>query len=350
MPAAVANTTTTTNNRMMMMVEEEEDLMERINICNAPRMTISELDLHELTIDDIKTVEEFENLWYNFIKQYNTNLFPTSGQRNVVLRDLVTEITKMKSSYKIVENELQRQLTFFNSSKDSLEIRFKNAMLSSATSQQAIHNDLKKHLDNIAIADRDIQTSLPWDYFINTLDIVTNKSDPPTGGGTGSIFGGSSTSNASSTSAAKTIRPSNRALQLVDRRLNAAKALTVKHGKTQQVSTIPNPNIDTYNGPLLNINDPDVQLRAYRIDHTLLTTQIKMLKAELDMYDKHMESMDIIGKFLTEHNIWSLLNNNQKGQAVPNGHTAISNDVNSSVVKPSMTLNSEKTKQISNKK
>lgn len=274
-----------------------DPIMDRIQLSNAPRMVPSDLDVAgHLTVDDIKTVEEFENEWCKFLKQY-PHLFP-STQREEVLTKLATELSNMDKNYKTVQNELQLQLQFFESSKDRLESRFKEAIQASTSSQQQIHNDLRKHLDNIAVADMDIKMALPWEYFIETLDHAVDR-DPK---GV-HIKGGASSA---ATTNAKTIRPSNRALMLVDRRPNFAKAV-MQQGKSNKsvASSATDPN---YNGPLLDINDPDVQLRAYRIDHTLLSTQVKMLQAELEMYDKHMESMDVIGKFLTEHNIWSLLN------------------------------------------
>ena len=277
-----------------------DPIMDRIQLSNAPRMDPSDLDVAgHLTVDDVKTVEEFENEWTTFLKQY-PHLFSTT-QREEVLKQLATELSNMDKNYKTVQNELQLQLQFFDSSKERLESRFKEAIQASTSSQQQIHNDLRKHLDNIAVADMDIKMALPWEYFIETLDHAVDR-DPK---GV-HIKGGASSA---ATTNAKTIRPSNRALMLVDRRPNFAKAV-MQQGKSNKsvASSATDPN---YNGPLLDINDPDVQLRAYRIDHTLLSTQVKMLQAELEMYDKHMESMDVIGKFLTEHNIWSLLNHHQ---------------------------------------
>jgi hypothetical protein len=53
-------------------------------------------------------------------------------------------------------------------------------------------------------------------------------------------------------------------------------------------------------------NPGDMQLRAYRVDHALLTAQVKMLHKEIECCEKKT-GHEIVGKFLTENNIWTLL-------------------------------------------
>lgn len=126
---------------------------------------------------------------------------------------------------------------------------------------RAVHDELSKKLDAVARADQLQQQTLPWQHFIKELDNLISKQD------------GNST--ASSEKSSKVAKPSARAVFL-----------------TEQTTT----GLPT-----------DAQLRAYRIDHALLTTHVSMLQKEIERYEKLVESQEDVGKFLTDHDVWSIL-------------------------------------------
>jgi hypothetical protein len=70
------------------------------------------------------------------------------------------------------------------------------------------------------------------------------------------------------------------------------------------------------------VHSKDVTLRAYRIDHALLNAQVKLLQREAERYDKTTESIEFLGRFLTEQNIWGLLTKSSATSTVAAGSTA----------------------------
>jgi hypothetical protein len=100
--------------------------------------------------------------------------------------------------------------------------------------------------------------TVPWEHFLDTLDQAVVHND------TKSLADGK-----------KSMKPSARAMFLVNAR-----------------------NEDE--------RSRDFMLRAYRIDHALLSAQVKMSQREVESYEKTTESLEVLGKFLTEHNIWGL--------------------------------------------
>jgi hypothetical protein len=70
------------------------------------------------------------------------------------------------------------------------------------------------------------------------------------------------------------------------------------------------------------VNSKHVTMQAYRIDSALLNAQVKVLQREMERYDKTTESIEFLGKFLTEQNIWGLLTKSNATSTVSAGTTA----------------------------
>lgn len=218
--------------------------------------SVHDLDV-PLTADGIDLVEEFEARWRVFM-QDNPALM-AAGERGKRVAELKNKIMEAKMNKVAVERELKEQLKLFNASRDAQHQHYQKCMQEATETQKSIRDTLEKELDNVVIADHLESQLVPWEHFLDCLDNATSPKASSTG--------------------RRTIRPSARAMALVD----------------------PSGNPD------------DVQLRAYRIDHALLTAQVKMLRKEIECYEKKT-GHEIIGKFLTENNIWTLL---RKKAAIP---------------------------------
>jgi len=55
------------------------------------------------------------------------------------------------------------------------------------------------------------------------------------------------------------------------------------------------------------IKSRDFLLLAYRIDNALLHAQVKVLQRDVERMEQLTDTTEMVGKFLTEQNIWGLL-------------------------------------------
>jgi hypothetical protein len=204
-----------------------------------------------LSENDLILVEDFEAKWSVYMQEH-PELMP-SGGRSKRVTELRGEVLKARMSQKEVEKELEEQLKLFGRSRDLLEFNYRKAMQEANEKQTKVHSVLQKELDNVVKADSLESQLVLWEHFINSVDkaaLVPSMAIRD-----------------------KTVKPSARAMALVDQS-----------------------------------GDPsDVQLRAYRIDHALLTAQVEMLQKEIEKTEKTTNGLELVGKFLTENNIWALL-------------------------------------------
>jgi hypothetical protein len=206
-----------------------------------------------LTEDDMDLVEEFEARWRGYMHD-NPGVLPTSG-RSKRLAELKSKILKVKMNTTVVEKELKDQLKLYIRSREAIEQDYQKEIQEATAAQKSLEDKIEKELDNAAMADRLESQLIPWEHF---LDSVDNSAVP---------------SPRASNENRRTMKPSTRAMALVDP----------------------------------SGNKGDVQLRAYRIDHALLSAQVKMLRKEIECCERKTEGHEMIGKFLTENNIWTLL-------------------------------------------
>lgn len=204
-----------------------------------------------LTRKDLGLVEEFEAKWSVYMKKH-PELMPGGGSSKKV-DELRAKVLQEKVAEKAVEVELQEQLKLFGKTRDMLEHNYNKAMQESVVRQRKVEKILASEITKVKEADAIETTLVDWQHFLNTVD----KSLPPT----------------TTELKNRTVKPSRRAMALVD-----------------------------HDG-----DEGDVQLRAYRIDHALLSVQVEMLEKEINRVEKITEGLDLTGEFLTENNIWSLL-------------------------------------------
>lgn len=204
-----------------------------------------------LTAHDITMVEDFEAQWSIYMQDH-PELMPAGGQSKKV-KDLRGEVLQAKMSQKNLEKEYESQLKHFGKSRDLLESNYNKGMQEATHRQQIVHDLLKRELNNVVEADELESQLVPWQHFLSNVDKAALVPLVDLRG--------------------KSIKPSARAMALVE-----------------------------------NVGDPsDVQLRAYRVDHALLTAQVQMLQKEIEEVEKTTKALDLTGEFLTENNIWSLL-------------------------------------------
>lgn len=220
----------------------------------------SDLDGH-LSGEDVVLLETFESAWRKFLQE-NPHLRPR-GKKAARMAVLQTKLKDTIASQAKADSELQRQLDFFLESREALEDTYAREVDNAESLQRAIRTRLEKELDRIAMSDHLMHQTVPWEYFLDTVDM---KALPFLSSPAGESRG---------------MKPSARAMALID----------------------PDGDAD------------DVRLRALRMDHALYCTEIKMLEKESERVDLTNHTHGIVGKFLTEHNIWGILNKQQEKQA-----------------------------------
>lgn len=206
-----------------------------------------------LSEGDLAMIQEFEVAWAKFLKEKHTAIAGGKrGQRVAQLRKEVNDAFHAKSA---AEAELRGQLELIDSLREELEEPYYASMEEQEEIQKEIKDRLEVQLDDVAIADHLGSCIIPWAHFLSAIDkavLSKPKDEKPT---------------------EHKAKPSARAMALV------------------------NPMGE----------DQDAELRAYRIDHALLSTEARMLEKEIQCYDKTAHTLEAVGHIFTDNNIWSLL-------------------------------------------
>lgn len=222
---------------------------------NAEDYVVHPKDLgFEVSEEEIVFMQKFEAQWSEFLAE-NPHLRPR-GRRAARMAVLEKQIEDTKMAEQKAGQELARQLEFFEESREALEETYASEVEYANKLQRVIHDRLEKNLDDVAMSEHLMKQVLPWEFFLDAADM---KAIPYVGSSIGQNEDG--------------VRPSARALALIA------------------------PDGD----------DEDVRLRAMRMDHALLTTQIALLEKESERIALTNSSLEFVGKFLTEHNIWGIL-------------------------------------------
>lgn len=238
----------------------------RMQMCDlmATPITVDDFDF-DLSQESLKTMNEFEVAWSKFTKD-NPDMVP-EGKREENIKELQKKVLQAEETHKEANEELKKQLEFFEKSRDTIENGFKKDLEAAKAKQKKIQEKSEKELDSVTLAEHLLSQTIPWDAFLKAADKMVERNlqgkeeDKPFWARfmkTEVVID-------------KTIKPSNRAMALVD---------------------------DTAG------DERDIRLRAYKMDNALLNAQIKMLQKEAEGYEKYLESQDILGKFLNEHKIF----------------------------------------------
>ncbi|CAB9516151.1 expressed unknown protein [Seminavis robusta] len=216
-------------------------------------ITPGDLDF-ELDPDSKDTMHEFEVAWKKFMKDH-PELVP-EGKREKNIRNMQKLAKEVRKTQMEAANELLTQLGFFEKSIGVMEQGFEKELNEARNKQRETHENLQRQRDSIAVAEHLLSQVLPCDNFLSSLERLAEKAKEEDD---------SAAHEASSADNDKKVKPSLKALYLVDSTIGDSR---------------------------------DVQLRAYGIDHALLNTQVKMLQREAEGYEKLLETQKLIGNFL----------------------------------------------------
>ena len=239
-----------------------------ISILRAP-LTKEEL---EFELNDDQFLADFEKAWARFLRKHPNCM---NAPRQAKMMDLEQKLEAAKLSKEKVEAEIEQQMAFFQTSCEELEEEYAHKMQQAIDRQAAVQDELTKRIDVVNDADALQQETLPWHFFMHQLDTLASKSTLPK-------QLRDLVDDANITNNGLNIKPSDRALLLTD--------YDARHNKD------------------------DVLLRAYSIDNQILNAHIAMLGKEIKRYDKATQAQELASKFLTDYNVWSILNAGKNGQ------------------------------------
>lgn len=240
----------------------------------APRLTKDDIG-ERLSDSDVHLIEEFEDVWKDFLSSRPGTLPP--GQKIKNFRNLQAGLNEIEAKKQNVCLELQRQLDFFVTSRDKLEEKYGKEKEEATLQQASVVAELEKEIDNIAMADKLLSEVLPWEHYFDNLE--SNAS---------AAHEGSSASMSQKTGQSQVIRPSDEALYLANIQpsevVDAAKS---GHSEAHL-------------------------LRAYRIDNALLKAKSVMMKREADRLEKNMMADRVLAKVLMDNDVWAAIASTKK--------------------------------------
>jgi hypothetical protein len=209
----------------------------------------------DLDPDATCIMHEFEVAWKKFMKDH-PELVP-EGHREKNIKHLQRLARELRKTQMAATEELQKQLDFFEKSKEEMEIGFAKEVGEAREQQRAIHDTLQSQRDGISVAEYLLSQAIPCEHFLSSLDEAAESARHEL-----------DKYSLEMSDHDNTIKPSVRGLFLVDKTKGGIR---------------------------------DIALRAYRLDHALLQTQVTMLQKEAEGYEKMLESRAVIGKFLKEY-------------------------------------------------
>jgi hypothetical protein len=229
------------------------------------RLTKGEL---EFQLQDDEFLADFEDAWGRFLRKH-PNCFKASTVFGV--SELERKLEAALSSKEKLEVEIEQQMAYFKLSCAQLNEEYAMRKQQALERQDAIRDELTKHLEEVASVDELQQQTLPCHYFMNELDKIASKLsiDDQLKNILGEL-------DSSVIEAALIAKPSARAL-----------ALTSYNSRNSK---------------------EDFLLRAHGIDHALLNTNIAVLVKDLERYEKAGHTQDMVSKFLTDNHVWDILN------------------------------------------
>ena len=239
----------------------------------------------DLQPKDVQMMEEFEALWKDFL-QTNHNVLPT-GNKDKRMMSLERKLQAVRNAKQRVEAELQRQLDFFDQSEEEMKENYKREKVQLEKQLDQTIAELQPKVDGVGTATRNLEANREWEIFLDALNNAVQQSDVKTLplDGLSTLFGMSS--QLSARVKTNVMRPS-------------AKAMFLNNALLESDDMV---------------NSREFVLRAYRIDNALLHAQVKVLQRDVERMEHLTETTELVGKFLTEQNIWGLLASSSKPTA-----------------------------------
>lgn len=264
---------------------------------DAPPLEYDDFEGVHLNFAEVEMVEEFESLWDEYLHE-NPNALPT-GVKGKKIQLLQEKIKSIQSAKMKVQLELQRQLDFFKSAQQQMVMNFQAAKEKALKEEALIVTAMEKKLDGVGVSARNMEANGDWDLFFEALEDTVDQSDVHQlpGDGISTIMG--LDSHVSPKAKSQVMKPSSQAMFLNNASVES----------------------DTL------VNSRDFLVRAYRIDNALLQAQVKVLQRDLEKEERDIEINELVGKVLTDHNIWGLLSSSNNSTC---GNTVVSRASNAS--------------------
>jgi hypothetical protein len=206
-------------------------------------------------------------------------------------------------------------LDFFLESRESLENNFAVQVEEAESIQSVIQSRIDQQLDRIALSDHLMQQIVRYETFLETVDI---QAVPYLAKSLRKQLDIQETSQQQD----QVSGPDEHSELVVVQQPQQEPQVRNQRGMepTARAMALIDPNGD---------ND-DVRLRAFRMDHALYCAELKILEKESERIQLNNNIHAFVGKFLTEHNIWGVLNKQQEKekQQKPTTSTITAHHVN----------------------
>lgn len=297
MTASVASTTGTDSDEATILTHPPSSTT---FLQKAPPITYDDFDPREIELhsEQINLIDELEKLWTEFL-QADPDVLP-GGKKGARIESLEGKLLALQNSKHNVEAELQRQLDFFEKSKEQLEANFERLKMKEEKEQENMMNEMEGRLDAVGTSSRNLEANGGWELFFEALEDAVEQSDVQQlpGNGLSTILGMSTAHSPRGGGGGSTTKKPSCAIK------PTAKAMFLNNAATESD---------------LHLRSRDFLLRAFRIDNALLEAEIKTLQRDVERLEQGTKSVDFVGKFLTEQNIWGILSSSSS--ATQSGRT-----------------------------
>jgi hypothetical protein len=229
-----------------------------------------------LTDDEAALLHEFEQSWKLHVRR-QAELVP---EEEALIQQLETKAHALVQERQAIEEDLRQQEALVQSQEEAAEAEFAQKMQQAEEDYAQSEQELTEHLQEVEQAQKLQEETMPWSFFLSAADAAAREESSAYAGLEKSL----------------TVQPSQRAIYLAQRMPSMA-VEEKENDSDGEEST--DGDVDTKS--LLRA------LRAYEMDQTLLTTQLAMLKKEIQRYESTIASQQRAQTLLLEHNIWGIL-------------------------------------------
>ena len=214
---------------------------------------------------DAAFLEEFETAWSQFLSEQPSDHTLLNLPQEQRVLELQKEADAVLSSKIKMEKEMKQQIEFFRWGQEQSEKKFTTKIQETLEEQQKQRELLAGKITTLDQVERIDNETLPWFHFMNELDRLVEEKQ---------VISKDATSR-------KVARPSARALLLAK--------CGYPHNNKQ------------------HLRGDQLEWRASRIDHELMTMHSGMLQKEIERCEKVLAINQEVGQFLNDLDIWSIL-------------------------------------------
>lgn len=243
-----------------------------------------------LTDDEAGLLQEFEQSWKLHVRR-QAELVPVE---EALVQQLETKAHALVQERLAIEEDLRQQEALVQSQEEAAEAEFAQKMQQAEEEYVQSEQELTEHLQEVEQAQKLQEETMPWSFFLSAADAAAREEI--------STYAGLEKS--------RTVQPSQRAIYLAQRMPSMAVEEEEKENDSE--------------GEESTDGDVDTKslLRAYEMDETLLTTQLAMLKKEIQRYESTIASQQRAQTLLLDHNNWGIMDQTHPLLAAQEGEAA----------------------------